>query len=244
MDENDQKINSLPNGQIKALHRLVVIVVLVSIVGGAFATMNAVYQRHNPNPLNTSEVRKAGRDPMSAVRHVTVNGQKLTIPIPYFHSRVPPEGAEGDVLFTVSYPEFQPLTKWHRRQVLHYLNVRTLLMSPVGRVSVQEMHDFRKRQSDASDQIELVNGLPRYIPTNRLKDDLYPVEAGQVVTGFIYCTSSIHYPTSATHNPQCSYTTYRDGIIYNVDFDKDILSDFKEIRHQVFSIVDTFKSNK
>lgn len=236
-----KELKSPPDSQLKALRKFITVFVIVFIVGGVLATMKANYRRHNPDPLQLSEVRNA-RDPMQVVRNVTVGGQKLTIPIPYFFHRVSLEGEEGDVLLAVSYPEFKPLTKQHRRSGRHFLHVRMLLMSPVGRRSVQYMHDWRKRSFAAMDQTETKNGLPRYIPADPLKNELYPVEGTRsAIEAYVWCTSSIHYPTISTRNPQCQYMTARNGILYQVSFDKDLLNDFHRIRAEVFSIVDSFQ---
>jgi hypothetical protein len=234
-------LKNLPDGQIGALRKFITILVIVVIVGGVIATMKATYLRYNPNPLLTQEVRTA-RDPMQVVRNVTVGGQKLAIPTPYFFHRVPLEGEESSVLLAVSYPEFKPLTKQHRRSGRHFLHVRMLLMSPVGRRSVQYIHDQRKRLARASDERDTTTGLPRYVPSDRLRDEVYPVEGtSDSITGFIECTSSIHYPTMSTRNPQCTYITARGGILYWVDFDKDLLGDFRRIQKEVFSIIDSFQ---
>jgi hypothetical protein len=232
---------NLPEGQLKALRKLITILVFVVIVGGAFATVKANYRRYNPDPLQSSEVRNA-RDPMQVVRNVTVGGQKLTIPIPYFHSIISPEGSEGDVLLAVSYPEFEPLTKHHRRQVRSFLHVRLLLKSPAEMRNLQDIHDRRKRSVGALGKTDTTNGLPRYVPADRLKDEIYPVDGeGDAVKGFIECTSSIHYPTISTRNPQCQYKTERNGIHYKVSFDKDLLGDFRRIQTEIFSIIDSFQ---
>jgi hypothetical protein len=231
----------LPAGQIRALRKFITIMVIVVIVGGALATMKATYLRYNLNPLLTQEARTA-RDPMQIVRHVTVGGQNLTIPIPYFHSAISPEGSEGDVLLAVSYPEFEPLTKHHRKQVRSFLHVRMLLKSPAQMRNLQDIHDRRKRSVGALDQTDTTNGLPRYVPTDRLKDEIYPVDGDRAaIKGFIECTSSIHLPIVSTRNPQCQYRTERNGIHYKVSFDKDLLGDFRRIQTEVFSIIDSFQ---
>jgi hypothetical protein len=232
---------NLSEGQTKALRKFIIAFVIVFIVGGVLATMKANYRRYNPDPLQSSEVRNA-RDPMRAVRNVTVGGQELTIPIPYFFHRVPLEGEESSVLLAVSYPEFEPLTKSHRRSGHHFLHVRMLLMSPVGKRSIQYLHDSRMRSFGALDSTDTTNGLPRYVPADRLKNELYPVEGTRdAITGFIDCTSSIHYPISDMRNPQCTYITARNGILYWIDFDKDLLSEFRRIQTKVFLIIDSFQ---
>lgn len=240
----NQGPQDLPASQAKALRKFITIFVIVFIAGGVLATMKANYRRHNPDPLQSSDVRKA-RDPMQVVRNVTVGGQKLTIPIPYFHSVISREGSEGDVLLAVSYPEFRPLTKQHRRQVRSFLHVRMLLKSPAEMRILQDIHDRRKHSVGALDETDVKNGLPRYVPTDRLKDEIYLADGKRdAVEGFIECTSSIHYPTISMRNPQCQYRTERSGIHYKVSFDKDLLGDFRRIQTEVFSVIDSFQPPK
>lgn len=197
------------------------------------------YKTYNPTlPMN--EAQRRAQDPMTVTRHLVSNGQHLVIPVPYFKTRIPPNGETKDVLLIVMYPDFSPLKEtpqvlWEKG--LWDEKIVILLMSRDGRQTLSHMYESFKNNLKATEHVSNPYGLEFYTePRDGTRGDLYLEKRSGELLSLIECSEDRTVP-----NPQCTHWVWGQHFIYHIRFDKDLLPHWHDIQKKSVALIESFK---
>jgi hypothetical protein len=230
----------------KRLRSWVLVFLVFSIASSVIGIESGLYKKFNPVPYYV-QARKLSKDPMAVKRQVRINGVDLWIPAAYYKSgHLPGKVQQKDVLLTVMYPSFTPLKErpqallkkgmWFEHHVTFLIQDRSVM------ISVQDKHKSLVSFLDATYPRGEKYGGPEYFtppPDSRFdRGELYLDKDNNELVGLIRCNGDDDGP-----NPQCSYQLWHQHFLYQMNFDKDLLPQWNDIKKKTLALTEQFKRN-
>jgi hypothetical protein len=179
---------------------------------------------------------------------VSIAGREFEIPVAFVQGNFDNGRKEGSVLLRYVLPDYKSILEFPDPEIRNQLAAKglirsTLLMDSSSKAPFEDVLQRNLERPVFEGSFVLIEDFERYRASNwkdtdstRPKDILVKRDATGKITDFLRCT-----PPKRALVPSCSHSFHSDGLYFQVSWNKDELSKWKEHKEDVVKIVQKFE---